>query len=386
MIGKNAAPFSNAWNFSGPAAGPGRIAAVRLHTLDIPLREDFAISGSRAGEANNLLVEIRTADGLTGWGEASPLQRVSGENQAACIAASRRLIPLLEGRTLEHLPATIEHLVRCSPDTPTAVSAFDIALFDLAAQRAGLPLCEFLGGRAVPMPTDATIFLRPVDRVAERALELVAEGFQTLKIKLGDPARDDVERVRRVREAVGDGIDLRADANQGWDRDYALAVLEAIAPFRVQFCEQPLPAERLDDIRWLAQRSPVPLMADESLFSPEDAARLAADAVYPLFNIKLSKSAGLLRARAIAAVAHGAGIGCQVGCMNESRLGLTAAAHLAAAAPAVNYFDLDSHLMQTVDWIEGGLRIERGVVHLPTTPGLGARPAQDAPLRDVTTG
>lgn len=355
--------------------GPTAISAIRIYALDIPLREDFAISGSRAGTANNVLVGITTRDGRTGWGEASPVRRVTGETQATCLAAAAEIKRSLCGRDAREPARCVAVMEGAVAGQPTIRSAFDIALFDLAAQRAGLPLWKFLGGRRKgPLPTDATIFLRPVRSVAERARELVAAGFGRIKIKLGDPARDDVLRVKLVRQAVGPGIELRVDANQGWDRAYALKTLRAIAAYDVVFCEQPLPAADPEGLREVARLSPIPVMADESLFTPRDAAWLAAGPLVPLFNIKLSKSGGLLGARAIAAVAHGAGIACMTGCMNESRLGLTAAAHFAAAMEAVKFYDLDSHLMHAADWMAGGLKITGGRVILPAASGLGARP------------
>lgn len=372
MVGKARTRNSHRWKSRAPTT----VVAVRIYRFSIPLRERFAISGASVGRAGNVLVAIDTADGRTGWGEASPVQRVTGENEATCLAAAPRLREVVLGRDAARIGAGVAAMERAVPNQPTIRSAFDLALFDLAAQRAGLPLFRYLGGprKARPLPTDATIFLRPLDTVADRARELLGDGFTMLKLKLGDAARDDVERVRRVREAAGPEVVLRVDANQGWARGYAIKTLRAIARFGLQFCEQPLPASDREGLHVLGARSPVPLMADEALFTPADAEQLVAAGDYPLFNIKLSKSAGLHRARAIARIARRAGIPCMTGCMNESRLGLTAAAHFAAAMPGVVFYDLDSHLMQTRDWVEGGLRIRKGHVFVPEEPGLGARP------------
>ena len=351
------------------------IAAIRIYAFDIPLRADFNISGSRDGFANNVLVSIETADGRVGWGEASPVSRVTGETQTTCLAAAKKIKAALAGRDAAKLSSCLAAMHRAVAGNPTIKSAFDIALFDLAAQHAALPLCEFLGGRAKPLPTDATIFLRPLDRVIESARNIAAAGFKPIKLKLGHPSRDDIERVRVVRDAVGTKIKLRADANQYWSRDYALQTLKAIAKFHVEFCEQPLPARDRAGLRWLGERSPIPLVADESLFTPRDARRLAIEKWADILNIKLCKSGGLHGALPIARIAAGANTPCMTGCMNESRLGLTAAAHFAAAMDIVKFYDLDSFLMHTADWIEGGLQICAGKVLLPRAPGLGAKPS-----------
>lgn len=313
------------------------IRGIRIFRFDIPLRENFAISGASVGRAGNLLIAIDTQDGLIGWGEASPVQRVTGENAETCIAAAHLLRDRLVGRDARRIGTCVAAMERLAPDAPTLRSAFDMALFDLAAQRDGVPLYRWLGGseRPKPLPTDATIFLRSVETVADRARELLEAGFTMLKIKLGDAARDDLERVRRVREAVGPDVILRVDANQGWTVAYATKTLRALAKFNIQFCEQPLPAADRTGLRKLAAVSPIPLMADEALFSPANARQLVADGDYPLFNIKLSKSGGLHRACEIARIASKARIPCMTGCMNESRLGLTAAAHFAAAMRGV---------------------------------------------------
>lgn len=370
-----------------PAAGKDRhakfqslestgIARIEIYKFDLPLRGDFSISGSGAGFANNVLVSIRTNDGLIGWGEASPVSRVTGETQKTCIAAARKLRSALHGRDSHDINRCVRALDRTLPGNTTIKSAFDIALHDLAAQRVGLPLWITLGHRRTPpvLHTDATLFIRPLDQIAARTRVLLAEGFRILKIKLGDSSRDDIARVCVVREIAGPRVELRADANECWSPAYAQRILPALNELGVIFCEQPLGASARSTQATLARSSPVPLLADESLFTPRDAQRIIREKSFHGFNIKLSKSGGLFHAREIARLAALAKLPCMIGCMNESRLGLSASAHLAAATPAIRHYDLDSFLMQSADFIEGGVTISRGRIVLPSGPGLGARP------------
>lgn len=352
-----------------------RIVGIHVFKLDLPLRRDFSISGSKPGHANNVLINIRTSDGLDGWGEASPVSRVTNETQRTCITYARQLKAALTGRDACDISGCVSVMDRTIRGNPTIKSAFDIALHDLAARRAGVPLWKFLGGRtARTLPTDATIFLRPLDGVAARARELLDAGFRSIKVKFGHETRDDVDRMMLVRKICGPSIELRADANEAWDLSRARSLLPRLASLGYVFCEQPLPARNRSGLRKLARNSSIPVMADESLFSPRDAARLTAEKTFGIFNIKLSKSGGLHRACEIADIASNTGITCMVGCMNESRLGLSASAHFAAAHRIVKYYDLDSFLMQTSDWTDGGITIARGVAKLPAGPGLGARP------------
>jgi L-alanine-DL-glutamate epimerase-like enolase superfamily enzyme len=249
-----------------------------------------------------------------------------------------------------------------------------MALFDLAARYAALPLYRFLGGARRDLETDVTIYLgNPAEAVAQ-AETIVRAGFRIIKIKLGRDNAEDLAKVRAVRHAVGDGVRLRVDANQAWDRVTALRMLRMLEEYAIEFCEQPCPASDHAALKSLSERSPIPIMADESLFSPEDALALDRGDVVPYFNIKLSKSGGIHPARQIADIAEAGGRRCMVGCMCESRLGLTAAAHFSLAAPAASFFDLDTFWEHREDPIRGGMTVRDGSIEVPEEPGIGAVP------------
>jgi L-alanine-DL-glutamate epimerase-like enolase superfamily enzyme len=212
---------------------------------------------------------------------------------------------------------------------------------------------------------------------------VVEKGFRIIKVKLGTTWEEDDARLRNIREAVGPDITLRVDANQAWDRPTAIRSLQAFEKYRIEFCEQPLRSHDVAGLRAVGDSVSIPLMADESLFSPADALRLAAAEAAPYFNIKLSKSGGIHNALKIAAIAEAGGRKCMVGCMLESRLGLAAAAHFACASESVQFYDLDSCEEHAEEWIEGGIRLENGMVRLPETPGIGAAPTSEA-IRRMT--
>jgi len=355
-------------------AGDLKIDAVDIYKFDIRLHEPLRIATMVSEVAPNVLIRLRTNAGVEGWGEASPLHSIVGETQAIDLAAAREIRPLILGRNPLEIASIIGDIERFLPHKPTMASAFDMALYDIASKLAGLPLFRFLGGRKRPMETDLTIYIGSPEEAGERALRVIEKGFRIIKTKVGVSARDDLRRLTAIREAVGAGPVLRIDANQGWKRIEAVECLRALADLGIEFCEQPVRAADFAGLRFVTDRSPIPAMADESIFSPADALRLIEAGAVPYFNIKLSKSGGIHQALSIARLAEAGGIACMVGCMLESRLGITAAAHFALATDAVTFYDLDSFFEHAESPIAGGVEIRNGMIEIPETPGIGAAP------------
>ncbi|UFH57490.1 hypothetical protein LN737_29560 [Spirosoma sp. KNUC1025] len=208
--------------------------------------------------------------------------------------------------------------------------------------------------------------------MVEDALRIQAKGADAIKVKLGTNLRDDINRVEAIRNAIGDTIPIRTDANQGWDVVTASGVLRAIGGWNVQYCEQPINRHNIAGLRQIRQSAPVPIMADESLFDAVDAIRLVREEAVDYFNIKLSKSGGIFEALKINAIAEAAGIPCMIGCMSESRLALTANAHFAAARQNIHFHDLDACFEHAIDPVYGGIIYNGYQIELPETPGIGA--------------
>lgn len=349
------------------------ITRITLYRYDIPLKAPVTISLGTIEHARNLLVQIDTDKGLTGWGEGSPFWMIVGETQASGLAVAPDLARLLLGRDPIDVGGCIDALARYLPAHPTTRSAFDMALYDLASKRANLPLYAYLGGAKRSLITDETIYIDTPERMAQAALTVKAKSPDAIKLKLGTGLQTDIARVRAVREAIGDGIPIRVDANQGWDVPTATAVLRTIGNWNVQYCEQPLGRHNIAGLRHLRSLSPVPIMADESLFNAVDAIRLVREEAVNYFNIKLSKSGGIWEALKINAIAEAAHTKCMIGCMSESRLGLTANAHFAAARPNVAFCDLDGCFEHAIDPVEGGIQYhDHYHIELPDVPGIGA--------------
>ena len=349
-----------------------RIAHIDLYRASIPFHEPFRYALTETTATHNVFVRITADNGATGWGEASPTQPITGDTQDLVVAALHEYGRLLAGREVSDPVGAADAMAALLVFNTTARSALDMALYDLAARAAGKPLYAFLGGERRPFQTDNTLGISSPEDMAEKALRFLAQGFRAIKVKLGTGLEDDVARVRTIREAVGDGIPIRIDANQGWSVETAIAVLAAVADLDVQYCEQPVHFRDRQGMARVRQASSIPIMADEAVFDHRDAAELVAMEACDYFNIKLAKSSGIVNALRIAAVAEAHGLACMVGCMSETRLGLSAAAHVISARPVIRFADLDSHVDHRIDPVMGGMRIEDGTVIVPDKPGHGA--------------
>jgi L-Ala-D/L-Glu epimerase len=350
-----------------------KITRVEIFKLNIPLKAPVTIAIGTIAEARNLLVRIHTDEGTYGLGEGSPFWMIVGETQETCFAAAPDLGRLLIGRDALDIEGNLAVLDRYLTRNYTCKSAFDMALYDLAAKKAGLPLYQYLGGGKYPIVTDQTIYIGTPEAMAADAMQIQARGAEAVKVKLGTSAAEDIRRVRAIREAIGPELPIRVDANQGWDYVTAVQVLSALAKLNVEYCEQPVKHWNYEDMARLRQRLAVPICADESLFTHHDALRLVRMEAVDYFNIKLSKSGGIHNALKINAIAEAAGIPCMIGCMSESRLAITANAHLASARTHIRFYDLDSPFEHAEDPVLGGATYhDHYRLELPDTPGHGA--------------
>ncbi len=349
-----------------------KISRINLYAYNIPLKAPIAISLGVIADARNILVEMQTDEGITGWGEGSPFWMIVGETQASGLAAAQDMAQLLIGQNPLAIEACLTTLIRFLPGHPTTRSAFDMALYDIAAKRANMPLYQFLGGEKRMLTTDETIYINTPERMVADALRIQANGGEAVKVKLGTNARDDIRRVEAIRQALGSDLPIRTDANQGWDVVTAITVLRAIGGLHVQYCEQPVKRHDIAGLRRVRQASPIPIMADESVFDSIDALRLVREEAVDYINIKLSKSGGIFDGLKINAIAESAGIKCMIGCMSESRLALTANAHFASARQNIAFYDLDACFEHATDPVQGGITYTGYQITLPDAPGIGA--------------
>jgi L-Ala-D/L-Glu epimerase len=350
------------------------IRQVELYKLSIPLIEPFTTSLGTDYSAENVLIKIITAEGITGFGECSPYMPINGESQDTCFIVGQYFAKALKGKDPLQIEDCIKLMDTIMYGNSSIKSAFDIAMYDIASQHAGLPLYKFIGGdNNKTIITDYTVSVGEPQQMAADALKIKAAGYPAIKIKLGKIGKTDVLRIKTIREAVGDEIPLRIDANQGWAVEEAIETLEALAVYNIQHCEEPIARWNFMRLPEVKKASPIPIMADESCGDEHDAERLIQLKACDYFNIKLGKSGGIFKALKMARMAEAANIHLQVGAMLESRLAMTAFAHYALSSPMIVHFDFDTALMFKEDPVTGGIAYEKnGVVKVPEMIGLGA--------------
>ncbi len=362
-----------------------KITSVEIYKFNVPLVEPFVIAIETITHAESILIKMNTDSGIYGWGECNPYRSIVGETQATCFEIAKFLSQILIGKNPITVGNCIEEMDKMLFGNRCAKSAFDMALYDIASKAANMPLYAYLGGdNNRTIHTDMTVGINTPQYMAASALRFKNAGFPAIKIKLGTNKKDDTARVKAIREAVGNDIPLRTDANQGWDEATAIETLRAISIYDIEHCEQPVNARNFLGMANVKRQSPIPIMADESVFDHIDAFNLAQIQACDYFNIKLAKSGGIYNALKINAIGEGAGIKCQVGCFSETRLAMTALMHFVLASKNVVHFDMDAPLMLSSDPILRGVQYgENGSVFLANDSiGIGAE-VDDAFLREM---
>ena len=349
-----------------------KITSIDIYKSDIELKEPFRIAIMEITAAHSIFIKINTDEGIYGVGESNPTWGISGETQAINLAGASDLARLLLHKDPLNIEERMEDINRYLVHNSSLRSAFDMALYDLLGKVAGIPLYAVLGGGQRSFWTDNTIGIDDPDYMVEKAVEIKKQGFQAIKIKLGTTFSQDVERVVKIRKAIGDDLPLRLDANQGWDYSTAVRILKALEPMGIEYCEQPVAYWDYENMRRIRQNTSIAITADESLFDHHDAFKLASMGCCDYFNIKLAKSGGIHTALKINGIAESAGIPCMIGSMIETRVALSAGAHLAYAKPNIQFADLDSCFSLKEDPVIGGIQYEAGKIDLPDTPGHGA--------------
>jgi L-alanine-DL-glutamate epimerase-like enolase superfamily enzyme len=296
-----------------------------------------------------------------------------GETQDTCFYVGKDLAKLLIGKNPLEIEDRLNELDAYIAFNKTIKSAFDMAMHDIAAKHAGIPLYAFLGGKKKVIQTDLTIGINTPDQMAATAIQFKQQGVKVIKVKLGKNGEEDVLRIQKIREAVGPEIKLRTDANQGWSFQTAIDTLNAIAQYDVEFCEQPMHKRYDHLLPELKSKVSIPIMADESVFDHYDAERLIKNNSCTYINIKLAKSGGILEAQKIADIAAKYNMPCMLGGMVESRLALTAKVHLAMAHNNIHFYDLDTCLLgHLTDPVIDGARYNNYFLELDDVPGIGA--------------
>ena len=358
-----------------------RILRVEVVHLALPLRAPYTIAYETIGAVDNLLVRLVTDGPHVGLGVAAPDVGVTGETLQTARDALRDVVePLLVGSDPLRRAVVLEALAQALPSNPSVRACVDMALHDLLGKVAGLPVWRILGGYRDRMVTSVTLSIDGEERTVDQALAFVAEGFQALKIKGGLDVERDIEAVLAVRAAVGPNIELRFDANQGYDPAVAHDFHLRSRGADLSMIEQPTPATALGELRQVTRSVALPVMADESVLSLADAFLFARGDAMDMVNLKLVKVGGLDAALLINGVARAAGLEVMVGCMDEAELSIASGLAFALSRPNVEFADLDGHLDLLADPTVGCVRLEAGVLFPSDGPGFGMEDVPDSAL------
>ena len=350
------------------------ITNIQLGHLSTPLKRPFKTALRIVTHVDDVLVKIHTDTGHIGYGTAASAVPITGDTSSSIRKSIQGFIKkLLIGLSIDNFEDVILRLHTSGVNNNSAKAAVDIALYDLYGQLHNLPVYQLLGGYRKELITDMTISLNEPEEMARDSLDAANKGFRTLKVKVGKDPEKDIQRLKRISKVIGQGIHLRIDANQGWTPKESVYVLQKMedAGIRIELVEQPVKGHDLNGLKFVTDHVTVPVMADESAFSPQDVSKIIQMRAADMINIKLMKTGGIYHALKICDMAEHAHIECMIGCMMESKISVTAAAHLAGAKSVITKCDLDTPILCKEDIIEGGALYEGDRITLSNEPGFG---------------
>ena len=348
-----------------------KIDRIEIIPLSLKLKNPYSVAYHHFNRADHLFLRLE-AGGLSGWGCMAPDFFVTGEAVDRILPEVKGALPdLLKGSDPFRRAKLLDRVKREFPAYPGVRAAVDMALWDLLGQQARLPLWKIIGGYRSRIETSVTIGICSLEETLAQAEDFMGRGFKILKVKGGIDPEEDAERLIRLSEKWGDRIRLRFDANQGYDVAKTLKFLELVKKVPIELLEQPTAKRDTESLGTVTDRSPVPVMADESLLSLMDAFKLARRGLVDMMNIKIMKVGGITEAVQVDSVARSARIKVMVGCMDESALGISAGLHFALSRKNILYADLDGHLDILDDPAEGTVLLKKGFLFPSDKPGLG---------------
>ena len=360
-----------------------KITEVRLGKISVPLRVPFKTALRSVSSVEDIIVELHTDTGAVGYGEAPPTGAITGDTTLAIVGAIQdHIAKSIIGKEVDELETLLQIVQKCVVKNSSAKAAVDMAIWDLYGQLYKIPVHKLLGGARKSIVTDITISVNPPEEMARDALNAMERGYDCLKVKVGSNPALDVERLAAVRGVVGDDVCIRIDANQAWQPKEAVRILNELQDkgLKIEFVEQPVKAHDFAGLKYVTERSYVPVLADESVFSPEDAMTIMQMGAADLVNIKLMKCGGLYNALKIASAAEVYGVECMIGCMLEAKISVNAAVELACAKSIITKIDLDGPVLCSEDPILGGAVFNEKEITVSDLPGMGIQGFEEGRL------
>jgi len=353
-----------------------KITDIKLGYISVPLRTPFKTALRTVNSIEDIIIKIETDTGHVGYGEVPPTGVITGDTRGAIIGAIETHIkPTIIGMDIEDLEGIMLKLDKSLVGNTSAKAGIDIAIYDLFGQLYNAPVYKLLGGYRKEIITDITISVNDPEEMARDSMDAINRGYKTLKIKVGKDSKKDIERMNAIRKAVGYDVELRIDANQGWKPKEAIYVLNKMedAGLNIELVEQPVAGYDIEGLKMVTDNVSIPVMADESVFSPRDAIRILEMRAADYLNIKLMKTGGIHNALKICSLAEIYGVECMIGCMLEAKISVNAAVHLAAAKSIITKIDLDGPILCSEDPIDGGSIFNESIITVSEDPGFGIK-------------
>ena len=358
-----------------------KIKDIKIGVIKVPLTTPFKTAIRTVDSVEDLVIIIETDTGHLGYGEAPPTSVITGDTLASMQdAINNHIKPKILGVDIENLNFLCETIQSSMVNNLSAKASVEIAIYDLWAQMLNLPLYKALGGGESKLTTDLTISVDYIDKMVSDAVIAIEQGYETLKIKVGKDIGLDIERVKAIHAAIDGKALIRLDANQGWTAKQSVHAIHTLenAGIHLELVEQPVKGRDIQGLKYVYDRVNTPIMADESSFDPRQVIELIQNQAADIINIKLMKTGGISRAIHIADIAANFGVECMMGCMLESSISVSAAAHVASAkSTSIQKIDLDGPMLCQYPSIEGGVIFDRSDITLNNSPGLGIKSVKD---------
>ncbi len=358
-----------------------KIIGIEFGKLRVPLKSPFKTALRSIDSIEDVVIILETDTGHRGYGSAPSTPVITGETHGSVIDAIRSaIVPRILGEDVANLNRIVDKIQKSIFANFSAKAAVEIAVYDLYAQSFNAPLYRVLGGGEPNVTTDLTISVDYIDKMVADAVAAVDQGFEALKIKVGKDLAVDIERVKAIYAAVSDRALIRLDANQGWTPKQTVSAMRELeaSGIRMEFVEQPVRGDDVEGMRYVTERVSTPVMADESTFGPKEVIDLIQMRGADIINIKLMKTGGISNAIKIADIASIYDVECMMGCMAETSIAVSAAAHVAIAkSNIITRVDLDPPSLVSKDPVVCGVRFDHAEISISDAPGLGIERIDD---------